>query len=203
MSDFLARVAARAVGQAVVARPRQPPLIPEPLAGGGDPLIPMIDHEVAAASSATSPALETAPVTSAATASLARVAGGEPSQVAAGARRRPAAAASRPDPDPAGGRGPGADPDTALEHPYVVPARGAIRPAVRVPASPAPPVEVPRFAPPAAAAVREEPQPVRVHIGRLEVRASLQQPVPPQPRRDDPRPPGRSLADYLRGRGQG
>jgi hypothetical protein len=42
---------------------------------------------------------------------------------------------------------------------------------------------------------------VRVHIGRLEVRANLEQ-TPPQPRRREPDRPeeGPSLADYLRGR---
>jgi hypothetical protein len=40
---------------------------------------------------------------------------------------------------------------------------------------------------------------VRVHIGRLEVRANLQQTPPQRPRRTDPRPQELSLGDYLRG----
>jgi hypothetical protein len=51
----------------------------------------------------------------------------------------------------------------------------------------------------AAPARREEPA-VRVHIGRLEVRANLQHPPPEQPRREAPRGEELSLADYLRGK---
>jgi hypothetical protein len=51
-----------------------------------------------------------------------------------------------------------------------------------------------------SAAAVEEP-PVRVHIGRLEVRANLQQAPPPsQPRPKADRSEGLSLGDYLRGR---
>lgn len=84
------------------------------------------------------------------------------------------------------------------------------------------PVEVVRAAPVAAtpAAVRvvessvtrmqaapsvpaEEPA-VRVHIGRLEVRANLEQPpAPPQPRSRPAAPEGLSLGEYLRGRRTG
>ncbi len=50
-----------------------------------------------------------------------------------------------------------------------------------------------------AAAEPEELQPVRVHIGRLEVRASLEEQS--RPRREPEQRPaaGPSLADYLRG----
>jgi hypothetical protein len=41
---------------------------------------------------------------------------------------------------------------------------------------------------------------VRVHIGRLEVRANLEQPQPQRPRRESERPQGLTLSDYLRGR---
>jgi hypothetical protein len=108
-----------------------------------------------------------------------------------------------PGPVAPAGRGPGEGPEAALEPQHAVPARAAVRLAPPVPASPAPLVEAPFLAPPATAIVREEPPAVRVHIGRLEVRANLQEPAPRQPRRDDPRSPGRSLADYLRGRGRG
>ena len=52
-----------------------------------------------------------------------------------------------------------------------------------------------------AAAVEQEP-PVRVHSGRLEVRANLQQapPPPPKPRAEPARSEGLSLGEYLRGR---
>jgi len=42
--------------------------------------------------------------------------------------------------------------------------------------------------------------PVRVHIGRLEVRANLEQPAPKPARREPERPQGPTLSDYLRGR---
>jgi hypothetical protein len=45
----------------------------------------------------------------------------------------------------------------------------------------------------------DEP-PVRVHIGRLEVRANLEQPAPKPPRREPERPQSPTLSDYLRGR---
>jgi hypothetical protein len=41
---------------------------------------------------------------------------------------------------------------------------------------------------------------VRVHIGRLEVRASLEQAPPPRPGRATPRRDELALGDYLRGR---
>jgi hypothetical protein len=45
----------------------------------------------------------------------------------------------------------------------------------------------------------DEP-PVRVHIGRLEVRANLEQPAPKPQRREPERPQSPTLSDYLRGR---
>jgi len=45
----------------------------------------------------------------------------------------------------------------------------------------------------------DEP-PVRVHIGRLEVRANLEQPPRQQPKRRPERPQAETLSDYLRGR---
>jgi hypothetical protein len=79
-----------------------------------------------------------------------------------------------------------------------------------VPAQPATPVFAPPPRPratalgPAAIAVSREEQPaVRVHIGRLEVRANLQAAPPPeQPRRGQATPEGPSLSEYLRGRSE-
>jgi hypothetical protein len=53
---------------------------------------------------------------------------------------------------------------------------------------------------PAPAARAEEVPSVRVHIGRLEVRANLQQAPPQRARRAEPRAPELSLSDYLRGK---
>ena len=55
---------------------------------------------------------------------------------------------------------------------------------------------------PATIAVSGDEQPaVRVHIGRLEVRANLQAAPPPDPRRREQAvPEGPSLGEYLRGR---
>ena len=50
-----------------------------------------------------------------------------------------------------------------------------------------------------ATTTADEP-PVRVHIGRLEVRANLEQPAPTPARREAKREEGVSLSDYLRGR---
>jgi hypothetical protein len=49
-------------------------------------------------------------------------------------------------------------------------------------------------------AAREEPPPVRVHIGRLEVRANLQEAPRPAPVPQAAELEGLSLSDYLRGR---
>jgi hypothetical protein len=44
---------------------------------------------------------------------------------------------------------------------------------------------------------------VRIHIGRLEVRANLQAPPPPRAAHERPREPELSLGDYLSGRRSG
>jgi hypothetical protein len=72
-----------------------------------------------------------------------------------------------------------------------------------VPASAVPfPVTAPAKGPGAAQTVaHDDTSTVRVHIGRLEVRANLEHAAPPpQPRPADSRPQGLSLADYLRGK---
>jgi hypothetical protein len=45
-----------------------------------------------------------------------------------------------------------------------------------------------------------EREPVRVHIGRLEVRANLQEASQPRPLPEPSEPEELSLSDYLRGR---
>jgi len=84
-----------------------------------------------------------------------------------------------------------------------VPERPVSAAAPVVPATPATvDFRFPEPAEPAApAVVRDEPRAVRVHIGRLEVRANLQE-APQQPQRGTRQAPpeGLSLSDYLRGR---
>ena len=53
---------------------------------------------------------------------------------------------------------------------------------------------------PAPGARAEDVPSVRVHIGRLEVRANIQQAPPQLPRRAEPRTQELSLSDYLRGK---
>ncbi|HEY7537052.1 MAG TPA: hypothetical protein VH721_03615 [Gaiellaceae bacterium] len=52
----------------------------------------------------------------------------------------------------------------------------------------------------AAAPATAEPPPVRVHIGRLEVRANLQPAPPRRPERTETTDEALSLGDFLRGR---
>jgi hypothetical protein len=63
-------------------------------------------------------------------------------------------------------------------------------------------VTAPPSAPAAVTTAREEPPPVRVHIGRLEVRANLQEQPRPAPvlQPQPAEPEGLSLSDYLRGK---
>jgi hypothetical protein len=77
--------------------------------------------------------------------------------------------------------------------------------AVAVPATPATPtLAEPRaavtLATAATATARDEAPPVRVHIGRLEVRANLHEPSRAQPPAEAREPEGLSLSDYLRGK---
>ena len=107
------------------------------------------------------------------------------------------------------------EPDGAAE-----PRRAAERPAVRAPgeletpqraaepatALPVPtvaasPIEAPQTVSPVAPLARDDAPPVRVHIGRLEIRANVQEPPRPQPARHESRRAEElSLGDYLRGR---
>ncbi len=225
MSDFIARIAARAVGEAPAARPRLPsvfegatphgqlglevveaevPATRPPVPAQGRLAVPGRDAPPAASEAEPSgtrrepevreqtaplvpppaePETQATPITSAEPTGL------EPEPVPAVAR------AGDPEPTPAEA------------------ARVVVPPAETVPAAPSvavpPPVAtaVPRVARPretelaTARVAALEPSSVRVHIGRLEVRANLQRPATPRPRaRDEERPPELSLADYLRGR---
>jgi len=87
---------------------------------------------------------------------------------------------------------------TAVEDATVLVAAAA--PAATVAAEPAAPAKqavLSEAQPPRSAATSP---PVRVHIGRLEVRANLQEPPRPQRPAERPRSQELSLGDYLRGR---
>jgi hypothetical protein len=204
VSDLIGRIAARAVGAPALAQPR----IPTPLVGAGG--LEIVDEEVvvpgaapsAAAHAPASPATAVAPSVSAAPA--------EPATRSISTTEVPPAAASpgpaaeelpRPErPLPAPERA-SADP-TEVEHGASSAEPRVAATAVPVPATPAAPVAAaPSPVPAAVATQREEPPPVRVHIGRLELRANVQEqprsaPSMPQPAEAE----GLSLSDYLRGR---
>lgn len=207
MSDFLGRVAARAVGQAALAQPRLPALF-----APAETVAP--DAGLEAVGSALAPA----PPGIAVTMHLrepryvtprAQPRATEP--VAAAVRARPRAQAALA--VPAAERD-GREPDGAAE-----PRRAAERPAVRAPAGletpraaepatalPVPtvaasPIAAPQTVSPLAPLGRNDTPPVRVHIGRLEVRANVQELSRPQPARSESRRAEElSLGDYLRGR---
>lgn len=209
MSDFLGRIAARAVGEASLAQPRLPALFEQPT--GTEALgLGIVDEEVVAPARArqvqrparSQPARE----------ARAREAPGPlaPPEVVRG-REQPAAAsvAAVPAPQVAEPSTPsdtlslgGSEALAPLPPPAAATEQPVPTPPVVVPATPSTiDARVPEPAAPAAPAVgRDEPPAVRVHIGRLEVRANLQQ-TPPEPRpREGARPHELSLADYLRGK---
>ena len=197
MSDFVSRMAARLVGDAVVAQPRLRGLFEadDPAAG-----LDVVDEEVVARSSREAAAAVLPPrpgsetPTPPSSSTVATRVEARPTAATREDVRPPATATTVPhaEPSPAPGLVAESEPEAAPPHVTVV----------AVPASPVLPALVP--APKAAvstptAAEAEELEPVRVHIGRLEVRASLEEQTRPQ-REPEQRPAaGLSLADYLRG----
>jgi len=206
VSDFIARVAARAVGERLASSPRAPALLEA--AGPGievideEVVVPAADRTVVgvpalapkspgelSAHSATPPPL---PVESAA--------GRDPSDASF---EQPSPEASPPPPrhlsDPARERVPSpqptAPPRTRRER--RAPAEVAVASPMPTPSILA---SVPAHVVPAPVAAPAEPPAVRVHIGRLEVRADLQEQPQPAERAPAPEPQERSLSDYLRGR---
>jgi hypothetical protein len=206
VSDFLGRIAARAVGAPALAQP----LVSGPVAGAGAGL-EVVDEEVVVPGALASPAIPERPSDAADAepaspdAVPAPAAAAEPAASIPPAAATTVSAAELPRPER---RLP------ALEPAMVVPAEtGPAAPlaepptvvsAVAVPvtlASPLVAAPAPASAPASVAAVRDEPPPVRVHIGRLEVRASLgEAPSRPQPLPVPSEPEGLSLSDYLRGK---
>jgi len=226
VSDFLSRVAARAVGEAPVARPRLPSAFED---GGipGDAALEVVDAEISAAG-APRPAdvpLPAAgrdtptPVPNASGPVTPKIPSGKPEPVVHATQGHPDQAAQasrvatgervqrRPEPELAPAAPRSVEPGRVAPAPVAGVPEGAAVP-VAVPTAIAAPVtsvvstplRAPALAPADAAHAAVESPAVRVHIGRLEVRANLQQPAPSEPARGEGRPQELSLADYLRGK---
>jgi hypothetical protein len=207
VSDFVSRVAARAVGGAAVARPRLPALF-EP--AGAVRGLEIVEEVVVRHPRSAAPPPPAAPSRQPLGSLSLRGAAPRPRPA------RPAAAAARttaaPERTPAGRRDEALSPSrqrqastpkaiveelTIAEDPTVLLAAAAPRATVAAgPTALAKQPEPPEPQPPGSAPM---PSPVRVHIGRLEVRANLQEPRR-QPAAERPRPQELSLGDYLRGR---
>jgi hypothetical protein len=209
VSDFLARVAARAVGEAPLAQPRLPALF-EP----GAPGLDIVDTEAVTHA----PSEQLTAVRRHATSEThthrapetddRRMPAASPEPVEAMPLMREAPRAVPTLPALGGERDapvPESTPVASPEPPVPLSLADAVArvTAPAVPAAPARQETEVRVAAAhtASAQVHDEPPAVRVHIGRLEVRANLQNAAPPpQPRPADARPQGLSLADYLRGK---
>jgi hypothetical protein len=211
MSTFLSRVAARAVGAQASATPR-PAARYEPVPGSelveraedrlasdrtpterggrGPGPAPPEPSPRAPASSGTHETHARQIHLPAAKAGLARVESSH-QETQVGAERIETVAQSSPNPPRAGARP--ADTPPTPPTPWT-PAAPTAPPAPATPNPASHPHQLPPTPPPA-----ERGPDVRVHIGRLEVRANLQQ-APPPPRRREPEPaPELSLTDYLHG----
>lgn len=199
MSDFLSRLAARAVGDASESRPSAP-------ASGLDvspaPTGPAAEAPVVRATPAAPEVRSEAPEAPPELPATAADSDGEsdppmPAKRADGAetpaRREPRRQPSQPRPRERAEPPPRATRTSAA--PVVVPAAPvAAVPVVRHVAE----TRLERVR--SVTTVAADEPPVRVHIGRLEVRANLEQQAPKPARREPPRQEGVSLADYLRGR---
>lgn len=209
MSDFIGRMAARAVGERAAAWPRVPSLF-ETTNADGEPGIEVIDEEVVAptpdrsARAAALPSRE--PVEARASSAVFATAVGQHGATQAGfgslselnvshERPSPAPEADEPVRERVRSAQPDSRPRPETPASAVAVAEPPLQPTVPTVAA----TRAPVAAPPATAA-RPEPSAVRVHIGRLEVRANLHEPIKEPPRREPARPPELSLADYLRGK---
>jgi hypothetical protein len=222
VSDFLSRVAARAVGEAPLARPRLPALfeaseeldavdeeivVPSPSlaadsasAVSSDPGATQAPERSRRRAAVRTESHRTEGITAPSPPPTPRHDPGEPSKPSdtlslgrAGVvgPRRLASASARARAAPAPGIKELAQATTASA-------------AVAVPARRAEPVAVPApsVAETAASVARDEPAPVRVQIGRLEVRANLHEAPRSERPRQEPEPEGLALSDYLRGKGR-
>jgi hypothetical protein len=229
VSGFLSRLAARVVGEAPVARARVPALFESrdsPAAVEND--LEVVEEEIARRSQAPVARPRMTPAESVARSTTpepppAREPPARPAPEPRAPSPDPAPVAPDPSPEPAELD---AQADESSDRRDSVPIGSvpAITQAVHVvrdapaplaaEAPRAPVVAAPAIRPSPAArqpapasraespATRPEEEPaVRIHIGRLEVRANVQQPPPrPLPRREDEPVRGLSLSDYLRGK---
>jgi hypothetical protein len=202
VSDLLSRLAARAVGEAPRAQPRiailddvgvvapeaAPEAVADALAARAIPVAPAVRSETPETRVTPPPARQ--PLPAVPPPAAAERAEDIAEQRTVDAPSSPEPAAERVEPQVAAAR------VKAAPAPPVVPAAPALSaPVVTRIAN----THVERVHTVATMAADEPP--VRVHIGRLEVRANLEQ-TPPQPSPREPDRPeeGPSLADYLRGR---
>jgi hypothetical protein len=204
VSDFLGRMAARAVGQATVAQPRVRALFAELEPASAESRLEVVKTEAPTAAAVPNGVPETPR-----TESPARTSSPQSEVAAARVRSQPRSsianlaepvagsdALRRSDDPPARLEAEIADAapiDAEIGRQTPAEAVTAALPILAVPASPAPPEAV-------SVAREEPPRVVRVHIGRLEVRANVQEPRSPAAHRESPRQQELSLADYLRGR---
>jgi hypothetical protein len=196
MSDFVGRIAARAVGDAVLAQPRVRGLFEDQSAPGAG--FEVLDEEISAparpqpAPKAPVPTAEGSmvpappPEAPAPRTRHARTRAPEERLTPARPQRSEARAVS---PEPPQSTEPARERRSEPAAPVTV--VESVAPAVRAGVA---------LPPPPAPAVRVEPPVVRVHIGRLEVRANVHEPAREESRAGEPQPQGLTLSEYLRGR---
>ncbi len=215
MSGFLGRLAARSTGEAETARPRLPAALEVPALGGPGPEV--VDEETVLPAPQAAPAAPrpAASVVGAQRDQAVRTSAAPRSPWSAPTAATPVAIPQRTEPLPAT---PAADEPAPAVAPPPGPARiaaqGAVErraePAAVVPAAPATaapvraiPASRTTTAPPRDGAGEPAVQPpvIRVHIGRLEVRANLRAalPAPIAAPREEARADGLALSAYLRG----
>ena len=206
MSDFLGRIAARAVGAPALAQPR----LPVTLAGTAAAGLEIVDEEVVVPGAPPrTPVLPSGEPGRAEPRSVPEAAS-PPTTPVESSPTVPSAPAPReqerglprqqrltPALEPVLAIRPDAEPDAP---PAELRTTAAVNAAPATPAAPVLAAPAGAVAPAAVAAARDEPPPVRVHIGRLEVRASLEEAPRPQQLPEPREPEGLSLSDYLRGR---
>jgi len=201
VSDFLARIAERAVGAAARAQPR----VVGPFVGAGDDL-EVVDEEIVVPGAVSPPERPPEPVRLAAPSPEAAVpmpvTAADPAASIPPAAAPTGSAAELPRlerPLPAREPAAASPAQAGLAAPPAEPAAAVT--VVALPSAPTVAAHAAPVRPSTVAAARDEQPPVRVHIGRLEVRANLGEPPPrPQPLPTPREPEGLSLSDYLRGK---